>query len=257
MADEVHYDIDGRIGVITLNRPAARNAVNPAVTEAMHRIMAEFEANPDVWIAILTGAGDRAFSAGADLKAISAGEAPAIEAPPGGFGGFVRYPRLKPVIAAVNGVALAGGCELVLACDIVVAARNAEFGLPEVSRGIIAAGGGLFRLPQTIPRCRAVELILTGDRISAEEAHQLGLVNHVVDLTELVAAAKEIALRICENAPIAVRESLALARAAGELTEDAAWRATTAANARIFATIDAREGPRAFAEKRRPVWGGR
>ena len=155
MTDEVLYEVEGRVALITLNRPEARNAVSPAVTIAMHRIMATFESDPTVWVAILTGAGDRAFSAGADLKAINAGEAPAIEAPPGGFGGFVRYPRTKPVIAAVNGVALAGGCELVLACDIVVASRAAEFGLPEVSRGIIAGGGGLFRLPRTIPRCRA------------------------------------------------------------------------------------------------------
>jgi len=256
MTDEVLYEVEGRVALITLNRPEARNAVSPAVTIAMHRIMATFESDPTVWVAILTGAGDRAFSAGADLKAINAGEAPAIEAPPGGFGGFVRYPRTKPVIAAVNGVALAGGCELVLACDIVVASRAAEFGLPEVSRGIIAGGGGLFRLPRTIPRCRAIELILTGDRISSEEAASLGLVNRVVSPGDVISAAKEIAQRICENAPIAVKESLALARVAGELTEELAWKATMAANQRIFATWDAHEGPQAFAEKRRPEWRG-
>src|SRR5688500_19298699 len=160
MGDEVLYEVDGRIAVFTINRPDQRNAVNPAVTEAMNEHIERFEADDDVWVGILTGAGDKAFSAGADLKAIASGGAGGIGAGKGGFGGFVRSPRNKPVIAAVNGIAFAGGCELVLACDVVVAADHAEFGLFEVARGIIAAGGGLVRLPRAIPPKRAMELIL-------------------------------------------------------------------------------------------------
>ena len=173
MADEVLYEVEERIAFITLNRPQARNAVNGAVATAMNDIMHRFESDPEVWVAILTGAGNRAFSAGADLKAMASGEGRLIETQEGGFGGFVRFPRTKPVIAAVNGLALAGGTELVLACDMVIAIEEAEFGLPEVSRGIIAAGGGLFRLPLALPRARAIELILTGERIGAREARRL------------------------------------------------------------------------------------
>ena len=257
MADEILYEVEGRIAVVTLNRPAARNAVNGAVATAMHDIMHRIEDDPEVWVTILTGAGDRAFSAGADLKAMASGEGRIIETPESGFGGFVRFPRTKPVIAAVNGLALAGGTELVLACDLVIAVEEAEFGLPEVSRGIIAAGGGLFRLPQILPRTRAIELILTAGRMSAHEAHQLGLVNAVVPATDLLPAAKQLARRICANAPLAIRESLAIARSASELSESEAWVRSAEASLRIMQTADAQEGPRAFAEKREPIWTGR
>jgi len=160
------------------------------------------------------------------------------------------------VIAAVNGAALAGGTELVLACDLVVAVEEAEFGLPEVARGIIAAGGGLFRLPLAIPRPRAIELILTAGRLGAREAHQLGLVNHVVPASELTQTAKGLAKRICANAPIAVRESLAIARSAHELSEKDAWARSMEARTRVMQTSDAKEGPLAFAEKREPRWMG-
>ena len=256
MADEVLYEVDGRVATITLNRPDQRNAVNPALTAAMNEVMDGFEGDADVWVGILTGAGET-FSAGADLKAIAAGEAARIGAGKGGFGGFVKYPRTKPVIAAVRGFALAGGTELVLACDLVVASRDAAFGLPEVTRGIIAAAGGMFRLPRAIPPARARELILTGDRLGAEEAHRLGMVNHLVEADEVVPAARRIAERICKNAPLAVRESLAIARAALEMNEEEAWRRSNEASARIHQTEDAKEGPRAFAEKREPEWKGR
>lgn len=256
MADEVLYEIEGRIAVITINRPEARNAVNGAVASAMNDIMHRFESDTDVWIALLTGAGNRAFSAGADLKAMAGGQGRLLETEEGGFAGFVRFPRTKPIIAAVNGFALAGGTELVLACDLVIASEEAEFGLPEVARGIIAAGGGLFRLPLAIGRAQAIELILTGDRISAQQAHQLGLVNHVVPAAELMPTARTLATRICANAPIAVRESLAIAKHAHEWSEQEAWARTRQALIRVMQTADAQEGPRAFAEKREPKWKG-
>lgn len=256
MADEVLYEIEGRIAVITINRPEARNAVNGAVASAMNDIMHRFESDTEVWIALLTGAGNRAFSAGADLKAMAGGQGRLLETEEGGFAGFVRFPRTKPIIAAVNGFALAGGTELVLACDLVIASAEAEFGLPEVARGIIAAGGGLFRLPLAIGRAQAIELILTGDRISAQQAHQLGLVNHVVPAAELMPTARTLATRICANAPIAVRESLAIAKHAHEWSEQEAWARTRQALIRVMQTADAQEGPRAFAEKREPKWKG-
>lgn len=256
MADEVLYEIEGRIAVITINRPEARNAVNGAVASAMNDIMHRFESDTEVWIALLTGAGNRAFSAGADLKAMAGGQGRLLETEEGGFAGFVRFPRTKPIIAAVNGFALAGGTELVLACDLVIASEEAEFGLPEVARGIIAAGGGLFRLPLAIGRAQAIELILTGDRISAQQAHQLGLVNHVLPAAELMPTARTLATRICANAPIAVRESLAIAKHAHEWSEQEAWARTRQALIRVMQTADAQEGPRAFAEKREPKWKG-
>lgn len=257
MADEVLYEVEGRVAVITLNRPEARNAINGAVATAMDAILHRFESDPEVWVALLTGAGNRAFSAGADLKAMASGEGQHIETEQGGFGGFVRFPRTKPVIAAVNGAALAGGTELVLACDMVVAVEEAVFGLPEVARGIIAAGGGLFRLPLAIPRARAIELILTAEHVTAREAHHFGLVNHVVPASELMQTARSLATRICANAPIAVRESLALLKHAHELAEEEAWAWSREARIRVMQTADAKEGPLAFAEKREPKWIGR
>jgi enoyl-CoA hydratase/carnithine racemase len=252
----VRYEVDGRVATLTLNRPDQRNAISPELTVAMNEVMDRFESDPEVWIGILTGAGPN-FCAGADLKALAAGRAAELVAGKGGFGGFVRYPRTKPVIAAVSGFALAGGTELVLACDLVVAARDAAFGLPEVTRGIVAAAGGLFRLPRALPPARARELIMTGERFGAEEAHRLGMINHVVDTELVLPTARELAARICRNAPLAVRESIALARAALEIDEDEGWRRSEQASARIRLSDDAKEGPRAFAEKREPRWTGR
>lgn len=256
MADEVLYEVDGHIATITLNRPEQRNAVSPELAQAMSGVMERFEADAEVWVGVLTGAGAM-FSAGADLKAIAAGRAAELSVEPGGFAGFVRYPRTKPVIAAVKGFALAGGTELVLACDLVVAGTDAAFGLPEVTRGIVAAAGGLFRLPRVIPPARARELILTGDRLPAEEAHRLGMVNRLAEPDEVLGAARSLAEHICQNAPLAVRESLAVARDAPQLTEREGWERSAAASDRIRHTEDAQEGPRAFAEKRPPQWTGR
>jgi enoyl-CoA hydratase/carnithine racemase len=252
----VRYEVEGRVATLTLNRPDQRNAISPELSIAMNEVMDRLESDPEVWIAILTGAGPN-FCAGADLKAIAAGRAAELVTSKGGFGGFVRYPRTKPVIAAVRGFALAGGTELVLACDLVVAARDAAFGLPEVTRGIVAAAGGIFRLPRAIPPARARELIMTGDRFTAEEAHRLGMINRVVDAELVLPTARELADRICRNAPLAVRESIAVARAALDIDEDEGWRRSEQASSRIRLTEDAREGPRAFAEKREPRWSGR
>jgi enoyl-CoA hydratase/carnithine racemase len=256
MTDEVLYETDGRVATITLNRPDQRNAVNPELAVALEQAADRYEADDDAWVAVLTGAGGF-FSAGADLKAIAAGRARELATERAGFAGFVRHPRRKPVIAAVRGPALAGGTELVLACDLVVAGSDASFGLPEVTRGIVAAAGGLFRLPRVLPRARAIELILTGDRIDAAEALRLGLVNRVVEPDDVLPTARALAERICRNAPVAVRESLSLARQAGDISEDDGWRLSAEAMERIRHTEDAAEGPRAFAEKRPPVWTGR
>ena len=256
MTNEIAYDVDGRVVTLTLNRPEQRNAVNPELAVALEAALDRFEADPDVWVAVLTGAGG-GFSAGADLKAIADGRARELSTPRGGFGGFVRYPRTKPVIAAVSGFALAGGTELVLACDLVVAAEDAFFGLPEVTRGIVAAAGGMFRLPRVIPPARARELLLTGARLPAREAHSLGLVNRLVPAAEVLPAARALADEICANAPLAVRETLALARAALDLTEEEAWQRSIEASQRVAQSEDAKEGPRAFVEKRPPRWTGR
>lgn len=256
MGDEVVYEVAGRIATITLNRPEQRNAVDGPLAAALGAAMDRVEDDPAVWVSILAGSGP-VFCAGADLKAIAAGHGAQLSTEKGGFAGFVRYPRTKPVVAAVHGHALAGGLELVLACDLVIAAGAAAFGLPEVTRGIVAAAGGAFRLPRVIPPARARELIMTGERLSAQEALALGLVNRVVDAAQVLPAARELAQRICRNAPLAVRESIAIARAALDITEEEGWRRSELASARIMKTDDAREGPQAFADKRGPRWTGR
>ena len=253
---EVLYEVDGHVATLTLNRPDQRNAVSPELALALEAAVQRFEQDDDVWVAVLTGAGPN-FCAGADLKAIGAGRGAELSTQAGGFAGFVRCPRTKPVIAAVRGFALAGGTELVLACDLVVAGRDAQFGLPEVTRGIVAAAGGLFRLPRVLPPARAMELVLTADRLGAEEAHRWGMVNALVEPDDVLSAARELAERICRNAPLAVRESLAIARDALRMDDDEGWARSAAAMARVRATADAEEGVRAFVEKRPAEWTGR
>jgi len=257
MAHTVRYEITDRIATITLDRPAQRNAIDAAMTAALRAATARFETDDNALVAILTGSGDRAFCAGMDLNAFAAGEGPMILEGDGGFAGFTHVQRSKPVIAAVNGAALAGGCELVLSCDLVVAAENAVFGLPEVKRGLFAASGGVLRLPRMIARARALELLLTGDTVDAQTAFSLGLINRVVPLNLLLDTARDLARRICGNAPLAVRETLALARAAFSLPEEQLQARNDAAWARIAASEDAAEGPRAFAEKRPAAWKAR
>ena len=242
---------------VTLNRPAARNAVNGDVAAGLQAAIDVAEADDDIWVVILTGAGGDAFCAGADLKAVSEGRGSALATERGGFAGFVHAPRTKPWIAAVNGPALAGGCEIVLACDLVVAVPTARFGLPEVKRGLVASAGGLYRLPRALPSAVAREMILTGEPITAERAHQLGMVNILAAADQLMAEAQALAARITANAPVAVRASLGVARRAMDLSDAELRTLSGQAQAQVMASDDFKEGPRAFIEKRAPRWTGR
>ncbi len=245
------------VAVVTLNRPAARNAVSAALAQALDAAVKQVEGDDSVRVAILTGAG-AAFCAGADLKEMAAGSDPhARTTPDGGFAGFVFAPKRKLWIAAVNGPAVAGGFELVLACDLALACSDAVFGLPEVKRGLSAAAGGIFRLPRVLPRGLALELIATGDPITAAHAQRLGLVNQVVPADALLPEAVALAQRVAANAPLAVQWSLEVARRAHDVGEDELRRHAREVVARILQTADAQEGPRAFAEKRAARWQGR
>jgi crotonobetainyl-CoA hydratase len=250
------------VAIITLNRPEARNAVNLSLWVGAGKALAEADTDPDVRAVILTGAGDKSFCAGADLKALAQGEQimPSDPVQSGwGFAGIVTHHISKPVIAAVNGTALGGGTEIVLACDLAIAADYATFGLPEVKMGIVAGAGGAFRIVQQLPRKLAMEMLLTGEPISAERARKLHLVNAVVPGSELIAAALELAGRISRNAPLAVQASKRIARGivrGNVAAEQDAWQLNQAEVMKIMATADAQEGPRAFAEKRAPVWRG-
>jgi len=251
----VSYDVQGHVARITLRRPERLNAIDAAVNRELEEAVERLDADPQARVAILAGEG-RAFCAGADLEAVAGGEGEALGDATESFAGFVSMPRATPVVAAVHGYALAGGLELALACDVVVAAEGARFGLPEVTRGLVAAAGGSIRLPRMIPEKRALEMILTGRRFDAAEALQLGLVSRVVAPGDLDAAATELAETIAANAPAAVRESLALVRATRGVPEAEAWRQSAAAWSRVLSTADAREGAAAFLERRAPRWSG-
>jgi enoyl-CoA hydratase len=252
----VEYERRGRIGVLTLNRPEARNAVNHEVAAGIEAGIDRVEADDEVWIAVITHRGP-VFSAGADLKVLAAGDARSLATERGGFAGIVRRERTKPIVAAVDGPALAGGCEIVLACDLVVASRAASFGLPEVSRGLLATAGGLIRLPRVLPMPVALELALTGTPLSAERAWQLGMVNALCEPGEAESGAIELADRVIANAPIAVRLSRRVMLASAFVDEEEGWRLSVEAFREVARTEDFREGPRAFVEKRPPVWQGR
>jgi enoyl-CoA hydratase len=241
------------IALVTLNRPEARNAVSPEVSQTMAALLDEIEADEALRAVVLTGRGE-VFSAGADLKVVAQGNANDIARGKGGFAGVVTRDFPKPLIAAVNGPALAGGFEIVLSCDLVVAADTARFGIPEVKRGLMAAAGGLIRLPKRVPLAIALELAMTGDPIDAQRALQLGLVNRVVGADQVVDEAIALAERIGENSPIAVRNSRRLVREAAELSEEEGWKRTLELMMPVFETGDAIEGATAFAEKRPPVW---
>ncbi len=258
MADVVLYEKrEGGIAVVTLNRPEKRNAVNPELAAALEAAVKRSEADADIRVVILTSSNDKVFCAGADLAAVSEGRGALISTADGGFAGFVAARRRKPWIAAVRGAAVAGGCELCLACDMIVAADDCRFGLPEVKRGLMAAAGGLSRLPRAIPRHVALEMIATGDPIDAARAYALGLINRMVAPDQVLEEALSLARQIAVNAPLAVQESVTLAREAAYLDEAEADCATNAAMARLRQTEDFREGPRAFVEKRPAVWTGR
>lgn len=253
-------EVRGNVLIITINRPQARNAINAAVHLGIGEALEQAESDPEIRVVVLTGAGDKAFCAGADLVALSRGERLAPEDPvkaAWGFAGFVKHPISKPIIAAVNGFALGGGTELALASDLIVAADHAQFGLPEVKRGIMAAAGGAFRLAQQLPIKLAMEYLLTGEPFSAVQAKELGLVNKVVPLDDLMAEAMSLAERIASNAPLSVQASkrIAMQIADGkQACDDDFWRLNALESRAIMRSQDAREGPRAFAEKRVPVW---
>ncbi|HEY3733072.1 MAG TPA: crotonase/enoyl-CoA hydratase family protein [Streptosporangiaceae bacterium] len=253
MADEVLIETDGGIAVITINRPEARNAVNGAVSAGIAAAIDDLDARKDVRVIILTGAGGT-FCAGMDLKGFLTGDNPLAGGR--GFGGITERPPAKPVIAAVEGYALAGGFEIVLACDLVVASDEAKFGLPEVTRGLAAGAGGLLKLHHRIPYHRAMQIVLTGERVPASELHQAGLIASVVPAGQALAAARELAGRVAACAPLAVVASKRV------MVESAEWPAGEQQARQgeilgaVFGSADAMEGAIAFAEKRPPVWRG-
>ncbi len=256
----IEYTKQGNVGIITINRPGARNAVNSEVATGIEDAIDQIEADDEVWVGILTGAKtDKGyiFCAGADLKQMSV-DPGGMQTERGGFGGFVARERTKPIIAAVDGPALAGGTELVLAADLVVASKTAVFGIPEVKRGLVAAAGGLFRLPRKIPRNIAMELALTGRLdFSAEQAHHFGWVNRLCEEGEALETAQQLANEIAQNAPLAVRESRAIVLGATDQPDDVAWKMSGEGIIKMFGTEDVGEGLNAFIEKRDPVWKGR
>jgi enoyl-CoA hydratase/carnithine racemase len=253
MANEVLRERRGHVELLTINRPEARNAINRATALALSDALDECETDDDVWVVVLTGAGDKAFSAGMDLKAFATGEFPITEK---GFGGLTKRDFPKPLIAAANGAALAGGFEMMISCDMVVAADHAKFGIPEASRGLVAGAGGLIRLPKRVPLTIAYEMALTADPIDAARAYELGLVNRVVPGDQVLDVAIALAERIAKNAPIAVRTSKDVMRRALELNEAEAWTLNDDAFAMIGRSSDAMEGAVAFAEKREANWQG-
>jgi enoyl-CoA hydratase len=257
MADEVLQERRGHVVILTINRPEARNAINGPVSLAMSAFMDELAEDPDCWVVVITGSGDKAFSAGMDLKAFASGEGGDIMGASGGFGGLTQRTFPKPIIAAVNGSALAGGFEIMLSCDLVVAAEHATFGIPEAKRGLIAGAGGLIRMPKRLPIAIALELAMTGDTIDAARAFELGLVNRVVPSSVVVEEAVSLADRIAANAPLAVRYSKSVMKQAAEVSEAEGWKINAEAVGVVFTSADAMEGPVAFAEKRPPNWQGK
>jgi enoyl-CoA hydratase len=256
----IEYRKEGNVAVITINRPDARNAVNTDVARGLEEAVDKLEADDEVWVGILTGsktAKGYIFCAGADLKQMSV-DPGGMMTERGGFAGFVKRNRTKPIIAAVDGPALAGGTEIVLACDLVVASKTAVFGVPEVKRNLIAAAGALFRLPRKLPRNIAMELVLTGRLdFPAERAHQFGLVNVLTEEGQALEGARKLAAQISENAPLAVRESRRVLLEATDKPDEVGWEMSATGMAKMFGTEDFNEGLAAFVQKRAPQWKGK
>jgi enoyl-CoA hydratase len=249
----VRCAMDGPVAVVTINRPQARNAINEAVAAGMAACLDELDERNDVRVIVLTGAGGT-FCAGMDLKGFLAGENPAAGGR--GFAGIVERPPAKPVIAAVEGYALAGGFEVALACDLIVASEDASFGLPEVTRGLVAAAGGLLRLPRRIPYHLAMEIALTGQRLHAGQLHQAGLVNRLVPAGEALTAARELAVQVSHNAPLALAATKRVIAESADWPTGEAFARQGAIAGPVFGSADAMEGALAFSEKRPPVWRG-
>ncbi len=240
--------------LVTLNRPEAKNAVNAEVAQGIAEAVEELDSDGELRVGVLTGAGG-SFCAGMDLKAFVRGESPHVEGR--GFAGIAQSPPQKPMIAAVEGFALAGGFEVALACDLIVAAEDARFGIPEVKRGLVAAGGGLIRLPKRIPYHLAMELALTGDPVYAPRAYEMGVVNRLAPPGGALEAALELAGVIGANGPLALTASKRIVSGALDWSEEEAWQRQGELAGTVFGSEDAREGATAFAEKREPVWKGR
>ena len=251
----VEYESIDRVGFIRMNRPDARNAINSEMAEAIETAVDQLEQDDQAWVGLLCSNGP-AFCAGADLKAIASGSAN-LTTSKGGFAGLVDRERSKPLIAVVDGPAVAGGTEIVLACDLVVASTAAHFGIPEVKRSLIAAAGGLFRLPYFLPPTVAMELALTGRDLSAEDAHRYGMVNRLTEPGRALEVALDLAAEINANAPLAVRSSRRSILATRFLSDKEANTVVTSESQAVWRSEDFLEGPRAFIEKRNPVWKGR
>lgn len=253
-AEPVRFDVrEPDVAVITIDRPKARNAVNPAVAAGLAAAMDRLDGDRALSVGVLTGAGGT-FCAGLDLKAFLRGEVPHVSGR--GFAGLVERPPRKPVIAAVEGYALAGGFEVALACDLIVAAEDAKFGLPEVKRSLVAAAGGLIRLPRRIPYHQAMELALTGDPITGGRAYELGLVNRLVAPGRALEGALELAEAVGRGGPLALAASKQIMAGALDRTEADAFAWQREISGPVFSSADAREGASAFAEKRAPRWRG-
>jgi enoyl-CoA hydratase len=252
----VEHEIQGNVAVMRINRPEARNAVNGAVAQGIEAGIDELESNPELWVGVLTGTAEF-FCAGADLKLINAGKAGEMMTPKGGFAGIVTRQRSKPIIVAVEGPALAGGLEIVLSCDLVVASRESRFGIPEVKRNLVAAAGGVFRLPRVLPKNVAVEMGVTGDPISAQRAYDLGLVNELAEPGTALDAALALAARISTCAPLAVQKTLDLMRDLKDADDATGITKSGEAMMALAGSEDFSEGLTAFIEKREPQWKGR
>ncbi|MGI5158977.1 crotonase/enoyl-CoA hydratase family protein [Microbispora sp. CA-102843] len=251
---EVLVERSGGVQIITINRPKAKNALNAAVAQGIADAVDEMDASDELRVGVLTGAGGT-FSAGMDLKAFLRGERPSIEGR--GLAGIAMTPPRKPLIAAVEGWALAGGFELLLACDLVVAGETARFGVPEVSRSLVAAAGGALLLPSRVPFVVAMEMLLTGEPITAQRAFEVGLVNRVVPAGGALAGALELAEKIAANGPLGVAATKKIVRSSPDWSIAEGWERQDQIIEPVFASEDAKEGATAFAEKRPPVWRGR
>lgn len=254
----VHFEIVAdHVALVTLDRPHKRNAVNVALAIQLDACVKRSEADPNIRVVILTSSSEAAFCAGADLAEVAAGNGPRLFTADGGFGGFIEAKRRKPWIAAARGAVMAGGMEFCLACDMIVAAKDSTFGLPEVKRSLIATEGGVTRLMKAIPRAAALELIATGDPIDAGRAYEIGLINRVVPREQVLEAAISLAKSIAVNAPLAVYEALSVAKETVVLSDGQSSLVAKAALERLRVTEDFKEGPQAFLQKRKALWQGR